>query len=198
MAVGQFDVFKVVARMRINGTDEAINVWHAQIINVGAPTDEEVVEDLADKLDTLYALVDHLMANNLTFEDITVFSVTEDRPIGVTTWPTLTVGLTTSDMLPAGIAALVTFPTGVTRSFGKKFLPAFTEGGRTEDGWVTATLTALAAFGVEALTTGLGPNFNQFSFGAFNKALADYRPFIEALVRGIEAYQRRRKPGVGS
>lgn len=155
---------------------------------------------IAVALDDAYDEIDALMTDDMTFDTIETYNVTQGAPINETAWPALTAGGAAGERMPSQVAALVTFPTGVRKSLGKKYLGVFTEAENDQFGQPIAALqTALAAFVTEVLAIVVADGEN-FIVGHIRK-VADEVSFIawvSGIVESIWATQRRRKKGTGS
>jgi len=104
-----------------------------------------------------------------------------------------------SEMLPHGVAALVRAYSTQPRSIARKYLPGLVEEAQADGAWVATTLTALANFGnawdnVKSISLGneLRPGVWSSKYGTIYLLSGD------EVVLADPAYQRRRRPGVGS
>lgn len=108
-------------------------------------------------------------------------------------------GLDAGHLLPAGVAAYIQVDSEANKAKGRKYLPFLTENQSTDGLWNAATLAKLAAFlldylGVVGVTGGglLLP-------GVLSRPLAAFQLFTgSGYTTDTPAYQRRRKPNVGS
>lgn len=165
------------------------------------PLDEaDILEAAANWVDTLMGDVDNLMASSVSGTLAEVWEVdgpTGDlTPIGdeACTWA----GLSGSDPLPNGVAAIVHLKTTNTDVTGRKFIPGIAEGNATDNNWAAAALTALGTFGASWGTVYTDPNDVQFVPGVYSVTKnVFYNATGTSIVNAIAGYQRRRKPGVG-
>lgn len=110
-----------------------------------------------------------------------------------------TVGSLAQDTLPAANSALVIADVGLPKIRGRKFVPGLSENNVTSGlldasyvGLFTAHLNAYVA----AITTA---GSGQLLAGTPSKVISAFRLFQgSGVVSDVPAYQRRRKPGVGS
>lgn len=166
------------------------------------PTDEAVLDALEDDLVDIYTLVGTMMVDAATVVSATVYqlgwnagkwmatTIVGTVPIGV-------VGEGVTEMLPHGVAGLILLGTSAARHGGRKFFPGFSEAICTDGFWTAGTVTQLLAAATQYVATVAIP-------GGY--ILAPILVGNDGVVRGYDsvgasgtpAYQRRRKPGVGS
>lgn len=192
------DVMRVIAKMSVDEGD-IINVYHSLVtIGVVGVSDAEIVTGLSNAVDYCYDLIKAFYSEDLDFDTIEVWNVSQDRPMGEVEWPTLTNGTGTGDLAPLQVAPLILFGTDVARSQGRKYLPAPLESVLNTKGTLTSTFqAAMAAFGAALLPT-VNVGEWEYGFGNYNYDLADFRKWTTAIVRDVARTQRRRVLGVGS
>lgn len=108
-------------------------------------------------------------------------------------------GLHTSDMEPPGCAMLLTADTDTPKQRGRKYVPGLSEAS-VEDGLINAariaSLVLLTLEYLDTITQGLAGDLEP---GVLSRTLATFKQFISSgAVTDVPAYQRRRKPNVGS
>lgn len=193
------DVVRIAARMKYADVDDIVNVYHYKLTSTTAgPGDSVAMNALADQLEDIYTPILGLMTTDTKFEDITFYNVTQDRPMGVLAWPTLTQGSGTGDGLPPGCAALITSYTATKRTYGRKFFGVIEETEQADGILTSAAQTSLATAAAELLDLVVVAAISTFTPGTYRPDTGTFAPFIEAVVRAAIAYQRRRKAGVGS
>lgn len=191
------DVVRIVAQMTHNaGSDILQNVYHAQY---SGPTTTELNfhQQMDDWLEDAY---DNLLAqlpDDVEFDTITTFNVTQGRPMYTLAWPTLTAGNNLGDYLPAQIAPLAKFTTFAPKSQGRKYLPFLAETASTGGILEAAALAAVSAF-ASHLITGFSVDFGTAVLGNWNPTLARFAEWVGAIVDEVVRTQRRRVPGVGA
>lgn len=197
MAFSAGDVFTATARMDLfNGQSAIQNVFTFNVIS-GSGSDQDAMDDIAAQLDTMYGTINSYIANDVSYNDILVYDAGHERPVGTVSWPSKTVGASVGDVLPGGVAAVITFRTGKNRTFGRKYLGGLTES-ESNDGALSSPLqTALANFAAYMLTGFVGGTSGADWLPIILDKNSVVWPLTEALVRDIWGYQRRRKPGVG-
>jgi len=188
------DVIKTAANMTEGGKVFS-NIFFHKCLFEASQTDDTVVDAMAEFCEDFFSLMPPLQSTNLLYRDIAVYNVTQDRPMGTVDWPGLTAGeVTSTQVVPNGIAGLITADTGYSKSRPKKYLPGFTEsnleGNSIGSGLITALGTALG-FWLADISLSSG---NSLYSGTWSKTFATFRPLLSGIVRSYVAYQRRRKP----
>jgi hypothetical protein len=171
----------------------------------------EAVANVSDE-DTLAELGAHLLGEILprwaevadadaqaTHADVDVVNLngTVDRNLGVVALSLD--GDISGQVMPAGVAAMVQAYTNIPTSRGKKYLPYISEA-TVDEGYLNAgALTSLALFLLEYLLVlefGLADSWRP---GVLSRTLEEFVAFDgSGSVTDVPAYQRRRKPNVGS
>jgi len=191
------DFVKATARMLLfNGQSTIENVFYFRAID-GPGEDSLVCEELAQWIDDFYKELVAKITTNLTFEDVTCFNVSTEQPMGSALFPDTAAGSLSGDVLPGGVAALITLRTGRNRTLGRKYLGGFTEGDSNDGALYTGLITALGAAGALMLENFLGEATNVLWQPGIVSKYGPFWSFTEAVVRNIWAYQRRRRPGTG-
>jgi hypothetical protein len=191
------DIIRITAKMS-QGLSDIQNVYHLQLSTSGPVADATFLGEIADDIDSMYDDLISNIADNVTFDTIQVYNVTQDEYIGETSWPSQTDGGAASDMLPPQTAPLVLFSTPYLKSQGRKFLPPFTINAVDDDGTIdTAPLAQIVLFIVDVLTQKSGVNWTGY-LGNWNKDLARFAQWLEGTARDFFATQRRRYTGYGS
>lgn len=191
------DILRVTAKLAYNsGVDDIQNVYHLQYVGA-TETDAVVHAAIATVLNTAYGEIIVRIPSTTTFESIETWNVTQDRPMVEDDWPTLTVGQTASDPLPAQCSCLVLFDTNAPRSQGRKYLPFFTEGLSTAGILSGATLNDVADYIAVLLSEVDGGTWAAI-FGNWSPTLERFAAWISGAAQAIVRTQRRRVRGVGS
>jgi hypothetical protein len=138
------------------------------------------------------------MSPNVTYQEVGFFNVTDSTPEPTQAWATLTAGASgTSDAMPPGVALLIFARTAVKRAIGKKFFGGFEEGSWTSVLWAGGLITAAVTAGAAWISSFVGSNGVTVQAGVYRKATGQFIVPTEAVIRVVEAYQRRRKRGIG-
>lgn len=202
MAVAAGTILRVVGELIVPQSTVMQNVFYCKFDDNGTSNDEQdVVDDCRDWLDDIYGELVAQMKNTIDSGEVKVY---EWDTVGLD-WDEigsafLTVNFTNAgDMLPHGVAAVITGRTFDPDVSGRKFFGGFCEDQQVGSVIGAAAATALALAGSEWLTTFTGAaTASTFKTGVWSVAQSTFRQFVATLiVNGIMGYQRRRKPGVG-
>jgi hypothetical protein len=199
MTVAVGSVVKITARLRWAGKVDVQNVYHAQLASGSALDDGDARDDLAAWLETIYTPLLGEFPTSLVFEDIDFYNVSQDYPMGVEPWPTLTAGTGALDIQATGVAAVITAFTFYVRSRGRKFFGPLPETSVLDGVLTSATMINLASAAAAWIFPFVGGTSGQtWNPGIITRVTSLFREFRDAVVRNIPGYQRRRKEGVGS
>ena len=193
------NVIRGFAEMSFNGQTQFGNVFHWQVDGAATGgTDTEFANGAIGWLEAFFQDLDNLMVNDAKFEQVTFYNITQDRPAGVYPWATLTEGVGTGNALPEGVAALVVLYTDVKRVIGKKYFGGFGSVALDDFVWDAAAKTLLDTVASDMLSPFTAAGTDTVIHGVYRRALGTFVQLRSAVARTVPAYQRRRKPGVGS
>ena len=198
MTIATGDVIRVTAGLKFQTSHDVQNVFHCDCVNDNSASQTDLRDDLADYLETVYDSLISGFIDDTTFDGIDIFNVTQDNPEPSVAWPTLTVGGSSGESLPEGVAALVLGRTAVSKVQGKKYFGVYDESAITDGVWNSGALTNLGLAAADYITPFTGGSGATWDPGVFSRATMAFTPFSEASVNNVAAYQRRRKRGVGS
>jgi len=200
MAVVLNDILRVAARMHHALHGDLVNVYHLRVEDIASMDDSIALDACAEWIETLYTTVVSHMAQAWTFEDINVFDVTQDRPLGSAAWPTLVDGGDEyNDTQPPQVAALVRATTGYSRNWARKFLGGFSEARNTAQGFLDSTLvTALGNFALAWITPLVEAEAYTLQPVVWHKGASLWRPLVEGVVRNVWSTVRTRRTGRGA
>lgn len=109
------------------------------------------------------------------------------------------VGLDTAGQTAAGVAGYIQATTERAKSLGKKYVPGYGEGSVTDGAFISSVLTNLAAMLVLWLLDIPMTGAAVLAPGVLSRVTDTFQEFTGGgYVTDVPAYQRRRKPGVGS
>jgi hypothetical protein len=198
MSIAINDVIKVTAALDMVG-NAVENVYYFRMDTAPSVTDTAVMNDLAAKLEEVYTHILSYMSDAVTFLEVRGFNVTKDQPMPTVSWPTMTVGGSSSARLPWGVSGLALLRTGVRRVLGRKFFGVFTEADNDDPGvWSGALTIAMAAAAGELVGSFLGSTTLAVILPGVVDKTGAFWAFIEAVASSNPAYQRRRRRGRGS
>ena len=196
MAINPLDVLRVTAKFSLGGVT-MMNTYELIHAGVASVTEAAAQAAIATWMNTAYASVQPHMSDALSFSEIDVINVTQGTPVGLSAWPTLTVGGSSAQASPLQICYLVRFPTNYLGSQGRKFIPGLTESTLDAAGFITGLATgALTNYAFE-IVNGLLISGEDFVSGNNNVLKARFAAYTGAVVNAIVSTQRRRKQGVG-
>lgn len=201
MSIENGTVLKVVQHITMPDAVDHINTYFFNCDFAATQTDQQVINNLESWIEALYTTIDDLLSDELSMGEMEVYE--RDTVLGRwdligSAYPTVTLAAT-SEMLPHGVCALVRAYTVNPRVISRKYLGGLTEGAQEDGVWNSAAVTALTAFGnawddVETITANndLVPAvWSTVTLGALDLNGVE-------VVPTVPAYQRRRRPGVGS
>lgn len=197
MTVQINDVLSVRAKQLLD-TERIMNTFYVKNTGGSSVNDSGALTGIQNWVHSIWNPNLGQLSTEWFSDTIQVYNVTQDAPLGEIAWGSALQGTNTNDSLPYQIAALVTFPTGVKRSLGKKYFAGFTEAGTDGAGIITSGLGGALANMAAAIMTGITAGTTTFTIGNYQLDLGVFVPYISALVETLLSTQRRRKPGVGA
>lgn len=197
MTVVLNDVIKVTVKSSMPNGSVIENVYHLKKIGGGDLSEADAMEDIVLWVTSLHDQLDDLQVTTLTYDSVDAYNVTQDRPVSSSSL--VGGGDLAADPLPPGVAALVSCDTGVKRGVGRKYIAGISEALTTGGEFVAGALVSLGEY-ADKLTEvyNSGATDSDWQAGIYRKFHNQFAPFIGWAVNAIPAYQRRRKPGVGS
>lgn len=188
------DILRIAAKQRLQG-QEVMNVYHLFLTD-GAP-DWQVADDCVGWVSTVHNYHAQMASDALTFTSIEVYNETAETFLGEYPYNALTDGNLSQDPLPNGVAGLITFPTALAKTRGRKFYAGLSELLTTQGLFVGIALTQLTNIAGFALLPYLGVFSGSYLVPGVRTSTGGFQVFTAALLSNIPAYQRRRKQGVG-
>lgn len=201
LAVG--DILKVVATL-VYPADGGINqnVFAVEIVGAGGPfDDQDVLDDMEDWLDNMYANLTTFLTDNIQGASVTVYvfdTVGLDfDEVGLNAWgfaPTQAL-----EYLPRAVSALVLGRTTDPDKLGKKYIPGISEAHNSDGLFIATLVVAMLAYAADWVTPFVGAASGaSFQPGVWSPTdLAIYHLIDTIVANLIPAYQRRRKRNVG-
>lgn len=198
---GATDIVRVSCRQSFDGVEDQVNVFHFIVQTVPDPnTEANIMADLGDIISTAFEALEGQIVNNVQPVDMTFYNVSDDVPIGVTTWPGPYSGGTGSgEGLPPHDSALVILPVGAKRTQGRIYLPTMLEASQNDGVWVAGVHTAVDAFLSLLLDIQTGtPGGGEYQYGIWKRSNTTMHYPYSGRLSSQVAVQRRRKRGRGS
>lgn len=202
MTIAVGDILRVVAVLSWLDGDLLQNVFNVKVDGGGGPFDDaDVVDDMTDWLDDMYANYVARMSDEINGSECRVYKWdTGDLDwdeVGIDAFafnPTVP-----DDQLPRGAALLINAKTINPDVSGKKYIGALTEAAVTDGLFTAGEIIAAAAFAVDWFTDFTGAASSaDFDPGVWSPTREAFFTMGDvAIIPAIPAYQRRRKNGVG-
>jgi hypothetical protein len=198
VAIYDGDVLRVTCKMldTVSANDQ-MNVYH---LRYNGPTEDDgvIMSAIRGYMNDAYDEFNEYISDDLSYETIEVFNVTQELPVDEQTWPVLSSGASNADPLPLETAPLVRFPTKAHRSQGRKYLPMPTEETCELRGLlVQDAINALVAFAT-VIISGYPAGNGGLIPGNWSKIYDRFAPWIAAIIEYQNGVQRRRRTGIGT
>lgn len=192
------DILEVTVIHDNNVSGEQVNRYQFELDSAGPVDDADILDDIAEVIQTLYVLIYTIISVRNVFREVKVFNVTQWLLVGSTDANAYTGGGSADPSEPTGVASHVYFTTNVPKVILSKYIPNPASADLTAAGELnTAGHTALATFGA-ALLVQISGGANLYRYGYLSpKTLTFVVPSIMVASTTL-AYQRRRKKGRGS
>lgn len=192
------DIIRVSAKQLGPDRQAIVNTFQYKAVPYGGSVDDSyVIAALVDHIDAMFYELRSAITNQQDADEIDVYNITQDRPMGTESWGTYTGGTGTGDYLPPGVAALITMGTAGKRVKPKKYLGTLLEIHQQNGEWTSTLLALLAAFAGSYIETVLDGMDGSLIPGVGSSVWQVFYPALAATVKSVASYQRRRKPGVG-
>lgn len=203
MTIPTGTILRVVANLGWTDGEINQNVFNCVISGAGGPWDEfDVIDDCEDWLDNMYANLTTIVTNamdglsTIVYKYDTVGGDWDEVGTNPFTWnPTGDA----NQVLPRGVAGLVTAKSTDPDRDARKYLAGFLEAQLIDTLWSAATVVFMAAFGADWVTPFVGAataaDFTPAVWSVLDSVAKDLVDTI--IIPTIPAYQRRRKQGVG-
>jgi hypothetical protein len=193
MANENGDLLRVTTSLNYGGLGVIQNVYTYQLTTILPVGDSDLGAQVAEVADDMYGEIVSDMSGDVTFEDVRVFNITQDREVGVFPWPTRTVGTGSGEAIAPGVSLLVKLGTGFIKELGRKFLGGYTEGSSGGGGWTSPALGRAASFLTHLIGFVSGSDITiSLQAGIVNKS-GVFHVFTNGSISGVAAYQRRRR-----
>lgn len=195
------EIVRVVISFASPGASVAQNVFYFEL-QTSSADEATTLEDtgdwfVANFLNTWSNISDASCEAFLLEMDILNGDGTVDRNIG--DYATGVFGQGADDILPAAAAGYMQANSERSNSLGRKFIPFLMEVNQTDGFWTSATVSALAAILVDYLTAFAVDTTAFLVPGILSRVTQTFQEFLgSGYVTNVPAYQRRRKPTVGS
>lgn len=173
--------------------------WECKVANCAEATALEEVTDWfeAEWLDNWSNLTGDQCVAFLLEMDIVNGDGTVDRNIGDSDIETTGIG--SKDILPAAVAGYMQGDTERSNSTGRKFVPFLAEVNQEDGLWTSGTTAFLADMLANLFETIVINLLADFVPGVISRVTSSFQEYQgSGYTTNVPAYQRRRKPNVGS
>lgn len=202
MTVALNDTLKVVASLVWLDGEINQNVYNCKVTaGAGPHDDQDVVDDMLDWVENMYANYVNRMSDEIDGSQIQVYkwdSVGGDwDEVGTNAW--VFDPASSASQEPRGVAGLITMQTTDPDVQGKKYIPGFTALSIVDGLFSSGALTDALAFGADWYLPFVGAASSAtFSPGVWSVVAELILLMVDSYsASGIPAYQRRRKNNVG-
>lgn len=199
MPATQNDAVRVDLIAQAHGSEDVVNVFQFQKLDAGTITDQDVLDDFLAIMRVIAEIVDALVKTIVIWDRIKVRNVTTGLLVGDATFSPTIPGVSTTDPNAMGVAAVMSFPTNVSRVTMRKFFGPLAEGTLSSTGQLgsnpgTVQLVTLAAY----LTDDIVEANGTWRYGYQSPKTGNFEIPTAAIINLEPGYQRRRKRGVGA
>jgi len=202
MSITSGTILRIVASLAFPDSVIAQNVFYAVLTGAGPWDEDDIVSDAIDYMDIVFGAWDAMASDDVDLDLVQVYEydpVDEDWDEvgsgagGVT-------GQVSGDRLPHGVAAYTQAKTTDPDVSAAKYWTGFCEVSQANGVWAAGTLTDLGLTAAAWIAGDTGSASGAvFEAGVWSVKNENFYAFNGNLVvNAIPAYQRRRKPGVGS
>ena len=177
---------------------EVTNVFHTLVTSGGAKDFADIIDDIQQYMDLMYAEIDVFLSTDMVVDRISIANVTQNLVFGSINWGVLAAGGDAISPTAAGVCLLAWGRTYTPRVQIRKYYGVFTEDSMAVGAWngpvQTACYTDLEShITSQAMTDGL-----TLTGVAWNRTARTYTQAHGVATAGEPTYQRRRRRGRGS
>nr|CRY96614.1 hypothetical protein [uncultured prokaryote] len=194
------DILRLVLTLNMPYGTVAQNIFAYTVISLSDPDSSNVANDFVARMLAIYAHVTPAMSDLIDGNTLEMYvrdTTNQEWTLVETDSMAALVGEASDEMLPHGVAGLVSALSVNNRTSGRKYLPGLTEGAQAEGQWTASTLSGIASYAA-GYAGGFAGGAGAYAPGVWSETDQEFYAFQGgAVVNGIAAYQRRRKVGVG-
>ena len=195
--IKQDHVIRITPVFTAPNNTEAMNVWHFVHAGANDVNIEDHWSSIVSYFNALYGQIDDHLSTGLEGQRMEAYDETDGFTLGEVAWPSFN-GANVNDPLPSAVSLQVDFGTTDPAVRGRKYIPGLTEQASDGDIWYGDLLTDVASFISYLLTNDILSGDLWLIPAVWSRKLADYKPIMSGIIQAVAAYQRRRKPGIGS
>jgi len=201
MAIIDNSILRAAARFALHNASDIVNVYHFVMDSVGDVSEANVLADILAYVQGVMSNMTTQYSSSLTLEDVEVWvrNTTLDRWDYVGAIDGTWAGTGTADQsLPVGTCALATADTTDSHAKGRKYFPPPLETQSAGGLFASAFVAQLAAALSDWVSVFIG-TYAEWASGIWSEKDNNFKLFTgTGTTNNVPAYQRRRKPGVGS
>ncbi len=198
MSLDAGDVARLSAVFKNGFNEDAINVFHCQLVDGAAIGDQAFMDVMRDRLELVYADLEDDISDEYAPVQLTgkvVIGGTQVLPD--TAWTGGFAFTNITQALPPQVAALVFAGTNISKVQGRKYIFGLTEEDQSAGVWTATMIIELAKFGVLWIADFVVGG-RTYRFGVVGGITPVFRQFTNSVVQGDSRTQRRRTLGRGS
>lgn len=180
------------------GVSDMTCAFHVEVSVSSPVADAQALIDAAGWLDDCWANIVALLGTQMAFTTIGMRNVTQITPTQYADWPTLTAGTRDNPLLPLQCAVLAVFPTGASKTSGRKYIPGFTNQSNEGQGEVEDLDFPSLALWANDVLDGYPTGDGIARAGAWSPSKIRFSPFTSVYFDDLFRTQRRRVLGVGT
>lgn len=192
------DVLRIGCSWVYDDAYEVANVFHALVTSGGGKDFADIIDDIQEYVDALYAEMDVFLHTLMVVDRISIANVTQDLVFGSINYGLLAQGGGSGDPVAAGCCLLAWARTLKSRVQIRKYYGVCSENQMTLGVWISTIRTA--AF--TDMEYHVGSNVMTDSLAltgvAWNRATLTHTLATGVATAAEPAYQRRRRRGRGS
>lgn len=201
MAIADNSILRAAVRFALHNASDIVNVYHFVMDSVGDVSEANVLADILAYANQIMNNMTAQYSSSLSMEDIEVWvrNTTLDRWDYVGAIDGTWVGTGTVDQsLPVGVSVLATADTTDSHAKGRKYWPPPIEAQSAGGLYAVAFITQVAAAIADWIAVFTG-TYAEWAPGVWSEKDNNFKLFTgTGTTNNVAAYQRRRKPGVGS
>lgn len=191
-------IFAVNVKGRWNAAADVVNSFQIEYVDGGTISAATLYNDLGNWTGALLDLVKLFCNALMVWEKYNVAHLDGNCGSGdLAISPTIP-GSLENDLVPGGVAALSSFPTGVRRVVPRKYWAGLDSSMIGAGGYLTPTAQGLVEDVNDFLMTPYVTGTQTYRYGYFSPKTTSWLIPNTAAVSNVPAYQRRRRVGTGS
>jgi hypothetical protein len=196
MAVNNGDVLRAVANGRNDIYGAVVNSYQLKYVGVGSLAEADVLSDIIELLEALYALIGTILSTAYVIDNIRVVNETQLSDVGIAAPTDTTPGSDAGTRYPPQLAYVLNLYTPYVGVRGRKYFgPTIITDANSVGVLAAPTVVALADVGDFMTADQVATNgVYEFGITTLNHGWQQFTGFQVSALLGV---QRRRKTGVG-